>query len=179
MTGRPDPNPNGNQTMTSLATILDTGLNWLYDTVQPDDSHQQHHGIVLHLPEANRWYGFCPDGAQHLPVVSVDVLKPEWIDNGFNRPSTLANPLGADELPALAEELRRRGFESFGTWNGHPGPTGSVGLTRKPHPTLVAAVDRYHRGCTVHPERRVFCDCDAWNAGFTLIVRPQPAARSR
>ena len=164
--------------MTDLATILDTGLNWLYETVQPDDAHQQHLGIVLHLPAANRWYGFCPDGAQHLPVVSVDVIKPEWIDNGFNRPMTLANPLSPDELPALAEELRNRGFESFGTWNGHPGATGSVGLTRKAHPTLVAAVERYHRGCTEHPDRSVFCDCEAWRAEGARAVHPARPAVS-
>lgn len=158
--------------MTDLARILDTGLGWLFDTVQSDDAHAQHHGIVLGLPEANRWYGFCPDGARHLPVVSVNVVKPEWIDNGFNRPSTLANPIGPAELPELAAELRRRGFESFGTWNGHPGDTGSVGLARPAHPTLVAAVDRYHRGCTVHPQRSVFCDCEDWTAGFRRIVRP-------
>lgn len=155
-----------------LDEILDTGLGWLYDTVQPDDAHQQHHGIVLHLPEVNRWYGFCPDGARHLPVVSVNVIKPEWIDNGFNRPSTLANPLGSDELPQLAEELRRRGFESFGTWNGHPSDTGSVGLVREAHPTLTAAVQRYHRGCTAHPERSVFCDCEHWRAEGARIIRP-------
>ncbi|MFM9777066.1 hypothetical protein [Streptomyces scabiei] len=160
--------------MTTLATILDAGLGWLYDTVQPDDAHQQHHGITLHLPEANRWYGFCPDGAQHRPVVSVDVLKVEWIDNGPNRLPTPANPLDRDEMRDLVAELRRRGFESFGTWNGHPGTSGSVGLTRKAHPTLVAAVERYHRGCTAHPERSVFCDCDTWNAGFRRVVRPTP-----
>jgi hypothetical protein len=158
--------------MTTLAAILDTGLNWLYDTVQPDNAHQQHHGITLGLPEANRWYGFCPDGARHLPVVSVNVGKPEWIDNGFNRPMTLANPIDADELPRLAEELRRRGFEPHDTWNGHPGDTGSVGLVRPAHPTLVAAVQRYHRGCTVHPQRSVFCDCEAWRAEGARIVRP-------
>jgi hypothetical protein len=164
--------------MTALAAILDTGLGWLYDTVQPDNAHQQHHGITLGLPATNRWYGFCPDGARHLPVVSVNVGKPEWIDNGFNRPMTLANPLGPDELPALAEELRRRGFEPYGTWNGHPADTGSVGLVREAHPTLVAAVQRYHRGCTAHPQRSVFCDCEAWRAEAARIVRPRPASPS-
>lgn len=155
--------------MTSLATILDTGLNWLYDTVQPDDAHQQHHGITIGLPEANRLYGFCPDGAEHLPVVVVDVAKPEL------RPYELpANPLAPDELSDLAAELERRGFKVRTTWNGHPAITGSVGLAREAHPTLVAAVQRYHRGCVVHPERSVFCDCEAWRAEGYRIVRPAP-----
>ncbi|MEU1553979.1 hypothetical protein ABZ517_14840 [Streptomyces scabiei] len=160
--------------MTTLATILDAGLGWLYDTGQPDDAHQQHHGLTLHLPETNRWYGFCPSSAHRLPVVSVDVLKIEWIDNGPNDLKTPANPLGPDELTDLAAELRRRGFDVDGTWNGHPGTTGSVGLVREAHPTLVAAVQRYRSGCTVHPERSVFCDCDTWNAGFRRVVRPTP-----
>ncbi|CAL9664270.1 hypothetical protein SUDANB1_07130 [Streptomyces sp. enrichment culture] len=158
--------------MTTLAAILDTGLGWLFDTVQPDDAHTDHHGIVLGLPEANRRYGFCPSGYRSRTVVVVDVAKVEWIDNGPNDLKTPANPIEAGELDALADELRRRGYEVDTTWNGHPGVTGSVGLARTAHPTLVAAVDRYRRGCTVHPRRTVFCDCEHWNAGFRRIVRP-------
>ena len=162
--------------MTHLACILDTGLGWLYDTVQPDDAHQQHHGIVLHLPTANRWYGFCPSGARNLPVVSVDVTKKEYrFDSDGD--SIPANPLEPGELEALADELRHRGFDVDDTWNGHPGTTGSVGLARPAHPTLVAAVDRYRRGCTAHPRRSVFCACEQWTAGFRRVVQPerQPA----
>ncbi|MFD4786573.1 hypothetical protein ACFWN1_05725 [Streptomyces sp. NPDC058459] len=148
--------------MTTLATLLDTGLGWLFDTVQPGDCHQHHLGIVLHLPEANRWYGFIPEGTRALPVVSVAVTKVDWIDDGPLQ--VPANPLRPDELPALAGELRDRGFESFGTWNGHPGATGSVGLIRPAHPTLVGAVDRYRRGCITHPKQSVFCDCEDWRA---------------
>jgi hypothetical protein len=158
---------------TTLAAVLDTGLRWLYETVQPDDAHQQHHGITIGLPAANRIYGFCPTGAENLPVVVVNVAKPEL------RPYELPlNPVRQDELPALAVELERRGFKVRVTWNGHPAITGSVGLARPAHPSLVAAVQRYHRGCTVHPERSVFCDCEAWRAEGARIVRPvfEPAA---
>jgi hypothetical protein len=157
--------------MTTLSTALDTGLNWLYETAQPDDAHQQHHGIVLHLPEANRWYGFCPTGANNLPVVSVDVIKVEHKLDG-DGDYIPANPLKPDELAALATELEQRGYTVASTWNGHPGVTGSCGLRRPAHPTLVAAVDRYRRGCVVHPERSVFCNCEAWRAESNRIVRP-------
>jgi hypothetical protein len=156
----------------TLATILDTGLTWLYDTVQPNTAHATHHGIVLRLPDANRIYGFCPDGAQHRPVVIVDVAKVEWIDNGPNRLQTPANPLDVGELTDLVKELHHRGFESSGTWNGHPSTSGSIGLIRKAHPTLVAAVDRYRAGCLEHPNRSVFCDYDTWTAGFRRVVQP-------
>lgn len=157
--------------MTDLAAILDTGLNWLYDTTQPDDAHQQHHGITIGHPAANRYYGFCPTGAENLPVVTVNVAKVEYRD--YEPP---VNPLEPGELFDLAQELEARGYTVRTTWNGHPAVTGSVSLVQPAHPTLVAAVQRYHRGCTVHPERSVFCDCDAWTAEGRRIVRPaQPA----
>lgn len=155
--------------MTTLSDVLDAGLGWLYDTVQPDDAHQQHHGITIGLPEANRYYGFCPDGFEHRPVVSVNVAKPEYRDN-----LPPANPIAPGELFDLARELEARGFTVRTTWNGHPGITGSVGLVREAHPTLVAAVQRYHRGCTQHPDRSVFCDCEHWRAEGAHIVRPAP-----
>ncbi|MET9734314.1 hypothetical protein ABZZ79_27850 [Streptomyces sp. NPDC006458] len=158
-------------TQQQLDEILTTGLAWLYDTVQPDNAHASHHGIVLHHPEANRWYGFCPAGARNLPVVSVDVTKVEYkLDNAGD--SIPANPLEPGELRALADELRRRGLDVDNTWNGHPGKTGSVGIVRPAHPTLIAAVDRYRRGCTEHPQRSVFCDCEAWRAESARIIHP-------
>jgi len=157
--------------MTTLASVLDAGLGWLYDTIQPDDAHQQHHGITLGVPEANRIYGFCPTGAEGLPVVVVEVAKPEL------RPYQLPlNPIEPEELPALASELEQRGFKVRVTWNGHPAISGSVGLARPAHPTLLAAVQRYHRGCTVHPDRSVFCGCEHWRAEGSRIVRPVPLA---
>lgn len=161
----------------TLTTILDAGLRWLYETEQPDDAHQQHHGIGIGHPEANRWYGFCPTGARNLPVVSVNVSKVEYKLDSHGDPVP-ANPLEPGELDALADELRRRGFNVDDTWNGHPGVTGSVGLAWSAHPTLVAAVDRYRRGCIVHPQRSVFCDCEAWRAEGARIVRPALLTRS-
>lgn len=154
--------------MRTLATVLDTGLGWLYDTAQPDDAHADHHGIVLGLPDVNRVYRFTPDGADHLPVVIVNVARP-------GPPGS--NPLEPGELFDLAIELEARGYTVRTTWNGHPADTGSVSLIRPAHPTLVAAVERYHRGCTVHPERTVFCDCEHWRAEYARRVRPPyPAA---
>lgn len=147
---------------------LTLGLHWLYETVQPDDAHAQHHGDLLGA-DGNRIYRFIPVGARQLPVVVVDVAKVEWVQAN---PTTMepANPLEPGELAALAEELRRRGFPVQATWNGDPGITGSVGLARPAHPSQVAAVERYHRGCPDHPQQSVFCNCEAWRAGFRRIV---------
>lgn len=150
-----------------LAAILDSGLAWLYDTEQPDSAHHQHHGVTLALPDENRLYGFCPTGDENLPVVWVEVAKPELQPYG-----PPLNPLAPDELFDLAQELERRSYTVRTTWNGHPGTGGSVGLARPAHPTLIAAVECYRRGCTAHPDRSVFCDCEAWRAGFRRIVPP-------
>ncbi|MBI0300466.1 hypothetical protein JBE04_39930 [Streptomyces sp. PRKS01-29] len=153
------------------AAVLDAGLRWLYETEQPDNAHAQHHGEQL-AADGNRSYSFVPVGARSLPVVVVDVAKVEWIDNGPNQLMTPANPLEPGELETLAVELERRGFTVRSTWNGHPAITGSVGLARPAHPSQVAAVERYRAGCPEHPQRRVFCDCEAWRAGFRRAVRP-------
>jgi hypothetical protein len=148
---------------------LTLGLRWLYETVQPDDARAQHHGEML-AADGNRTYRFIPVGACDLPVVAVDVTKVEWVDvDPITRKP--ANGLEPGELAALADELRRRGYEVRDTWNGAAGGiTGSIGLARPAHPSQVAAVERYHRGCPDHPRRSVFCDCEAWRAGFRRVV---------
>lgn len=174
ITADPVPSPAARHT---AADVLTAGLRWLYETAQPDDAHAQHHGELL-AADNNRTYRFIPRGARNLPVVVVDVTKVEWVKSD---PFTMEplNPLEPGELEALAAELRRRGFDVYDTWNGGLGAiTGSVGLARPAHPGQVAAVERYHRGCPDHPERRVFCDCETWRAGFRRVVRPtvEPAA---
>jgi hypothetical protein len=161
--------------VTDLDTVLTAGLRWLYETEQPDNAWQ-HRGLLLPTPATNRLYSFIPANDWKRPVIAVDVATIEWIDNGPNELPTPANPLEPGELDALAAVLRTVGFELTSTWNGHPQTTGSVGLARPTHPSLLAAVDRYHAGCLVHPERSVFCDCDSWRSGFRRMVRPQLGA---
>lgn len=161
--------------MTDLGTILDTGLHWLYDTEQPDDAHQHHSGLLLREPATNRLYTVIPTNDWKRPVIAVDIAAIEWIDNGPNELKTPANPLEPGELDALAALLSGlSGVAITRTWNGHPQTTGSVGLARPAHPSLLAAVDRYHAGCLNHPERSVFCECEAWQAGFRRTIRPTP-----
>ena len=160
-------------TVTDFDTVLTAGLHWLYETEQPDDAWQEHHGLPLAVPTTNRRYAFIPANDWKRVVVVVDVAKIDWIDNGPNDLQTPANPLEPGELDALAAALRAHGCEVTSTWNGHPQTTGSVGLARTAHPSLLAAFDRYRAGCLAHPQRGLFCDCDAWRAGFNRIVRPE------
>jgi hypothetical protein len=155
------------QATRTLGAVLDAGLTWLYDTVQPDDAHQFHLGTSIDLPAYNRYYGFCPDGGEHLPTVIINVGKLRFLPGRLQE-----HPLTPRELDDLAAELERRGFPVRATWNGFPASTGSVGLARPAHPTMVAAVERYHRGCTVHPKRSVFCDCEHWRAEGARGIGP-------
>jgi hypothetical protein len=156
-----------------IRDVLTTGLRWLYDTGQPDGAILQHHGSTLPFGEANRWFGFVPAGAANLPVVHINVGKVEWTDEGP------INPLEPGELEALADEITALGFEVSHTWNGHPAVTGSVGLKRAAHPTLLAAVNQYLAGCLEHPKYGrgdVFCDCGWYGRGNALVVQPTRAA---
>ncbi|GAA2107967.1 hypothetical protein [Streptomyces synnematoformans] len=134
--------------MSGRTAILAAGLAWLYETEQPDDAILQHHGETLSRPDSNRWYGFCPAGWDGRVVISTHVGKVEWTGEGGGRRP--ANPLGPGELDAITAELAGLGAEVVSTWNGHPGTTGSLALARPAHPTLLAAVDRYRRGCPNH-----------------------------
>lgn len=152
--------------------ILTAGLAWLYDTEQPDGANLQHHGVRL-AGEDNRSFSFVPMGTGYrAPVVVVDVIKVEWIDNGPNQHKTPANPLLPDELAELSATLTALGADVDHTWNGHPQITGSVGLKGPAHPSLLAAVANYRAGCQEHPVESVFCDCGWARVGRALVVPP-------
>ncbi|MGW5003301.1 hypothetical protein ACWEP8_37235 [Streptomyces hydrogenans] len=156
----------------TLDDALTAGLRWLYDTEQPDNAWMQHHSQQIHAA-GNRFLAFAPTSNVALPIVVIGVTKPTWKD-GPHGPTVPANPLTPTELPYLAAELERNGYAVRSTWNGFPGHTGSVGLVRPAHLSQVAAVDRYRAGCQEHPARSVFCECDAWRAGFDRAAPPRP-----
>jgi hypothetical protein len=155
----------------TVEDVLRAGLVWLYSTEQPGDALIQHHGVDAGAV-GNRRYKFMPRGSDRLPVVVVNVAA--TVRN--ERTSDLQNPLGERELDDLADVVTRVGAE-FGavatqTWNGHPAHTGSVQLGTPAHPSLLAAVDRYHRGCPEHRPSSVFCGCGWYQAGHGRMVLP-------
>ncbi|MHA4774736.1 hypothetical protein L1085_009560 [Streptomyces sp. MSC1_001] len=153
-----------------LADALTAGLHWLYETEQPADAWMSHHGQQIPTT-VNRFLAFVPTAVSSLPVIVIGVVKPAWKE-GPRGDMVPTNPLTPIELPRLAAELEQRGYAVRSTWNGFPGATGSVGLARPAHPSQIAAVDRYRAGCQEHPERSVFCECEAWRAGFGRAVAP-------
>jgi hypothetical protein len=151
----------------ALQDAVDVGLAWLYATVQPDTAILQHHGVPV-AAVGDRRLSFCPAGVNRLPVVVVDVIGVTYIGDSL-RPQ---NPLAAGELEALAD-LLGRSVPVATTWNGHPAATGSIGLARPAHPSLVAAVARYHARCPQHDS--VFCSrtgCSWYRDGNRTVIYP-------
>jgi hypothetical protein len=148
--------------------ILTTGLTWLYNTAQPADAVISHHGVYRGTPD--RGFRFLPGGYGHLgrsPIVTVEVHPV------FNGRGDVTNPLTREDVTALTANLRRRGHTIRETWNGKGRSTVSVALDGTVHPTLTAAVTRYHAACPTH--YTVFCYRDGctWYAdGYARIVEP-------
>uniref|UniRef100_UPI003F493083 hypothetical protein n=1 Tax=Streptomyces sp. CA-141956 TaxID=3240051 RepID=UPI003F493083 len=147
---------------------LATGLQWLHHIEQPDDAWMHHLGPGITTTH-NRRLRFTATGADNLPVIVLEVAKPTWTENPHGD-TCPGNPLTPLERDQLADQINALGYAVTTAWNGFPAHSGSVGLARPAHPTHVAAVNRYRRGCPTHPERSVFCECDAWRAGFRRAV---------
>lgn len=159
--------------LVAIRSILKAGLEWLYDTVQPPGAILQHHGVSS--PRVgDLWFGFTPTGWQWHPVVTVNVTRPRrHSDTG-----ELLNPLDQAEMDTVADTLGSLRLDVIaGWWNGAGFDTGSFGLSKTAHPSLVATVDRYRAGCAEHPFKSVFCTCGWYQQGNALLVSPMwPAA---
>lgn len=151
-----------------LRHVVAVSLDWLYDTEQPDGAILNHHGITPWRSEpANRYLEVCPRVKDDLPVLVLEVLHRDH-HGPASRPR---NTLERGELEQLATIVQELGEPVLDIWNGHPATTGSVQLARPAHPTLVAAVERYHRGCPDHTGG-VFCGCGWYAVGNRLIRKP-------
>lgn len=160
----------------TIATLR-AGLAWLYDTEQPDGAITQHHGRSTSTGD---WrLGFCPLGADDLPVVWVEVATPVYRTIGDDR--LLTNPLGPHAMKQISDALAQLGHPVTKTWNGESHmTTGSCGMRDPAHPTLLAAVQRYHAGCPTH--KSLFCgnpcsdggqDCPWYRDGEAKLITPE------
>ncbi|MFI6228722.1 hypothetical protein ACIBCR_15575 [Micromonospora echinospora] len=156
--------------------VLAAGLNWLYNTEQPADAALSHHGIST--PRiGNRWYWFIQSGYNGLPVVVVQVTDPEWDRTKLD--SLLLNPLGGvAEMTAYCDALNALGADVTTWWNGK-GDSGSIGLAKPAHPSLLAALQRYRDGCQntaddgqLHNQGSVFCRCDWYRSRRSKLLTP-------
>lgn len=125
--------------------VLRAGLAWLYDTEQPPEAHDEHHGASCKVGARRLTFvprGFRGPGA----VIVVDVATPLTDGEG-----NLLNPLAPDEREALTAALADLGRSVRDHWNGgRDAGTLSIELDAPAHPSLLAAVSRYHAGCPTH-----------------------------
>ena len=150
--------------------VLLSGLRWVYDTPQPNTAILQHHGQSLHSV-GNRHLTFTPVGWTDHVVIVLNVTH---VEVGERRPTT---PLRPGELDQLADLLDGMGETVVNRWNGHPGTSGSLALSRRAHPTLAAAVKRYHAGCPEH--RSVFCRCPWYGTGYSTVTTVHDVHRQK
>jgi hypothetical protein len=143
---------------------LSAGVHWLLQQPQPEGAMCSHLGVTLHATNG-RWYGFVPSGADHRPVVVINVTSPRRTPEG-----DLLNPLREDEMDTLINALAAMGVGVHHQWNG-TGETGSVALVAHAVPSLLAAVQLRGRGCQEHPARGVFCEC-GWSAPGYALLKP-------
>ena len=145
--------------------VLRSGLAWLYETEQPEAAILQHHGDGL-ASRGNRSVRFIPTGWGGRVVIVVEVAKVDYgTDPGARGPR---NPLAVDELDAFIALLADLGHAVVHRWNGHPAATGSLALAEPAHPSLRAAVARYHAGCPCH--RTTLCRCGWYGEGHRHVI---------
>jgi hypothetical protein len=122
---------------------LGAGLNWLYNTVQPDTAIVEHCGARLPVA-ANRALRFLPVTNAGRPLVVLGV--------GVRRGSgTLIGPaelLDDAEVLDVVAELDAHRILTGGHRNHQL--TATIPLARPAHESLLAAVARYAAGCPHH-----------------------------
>jgi len=157
----------------SIDVALAAGLRWLYATAQPVGAVVERRGALV--TTAERLLRFVPVSATNNPLIVVDLLDVHW---GLSAVGPPLNSLPPDELPILATELAALGIPSSAQHYHHI--TGTIVLDAHAHPSLVAAVRRYDRGCPRHgghvcgaPVRDGGKSC-SWHAdGHRRAIRPR------
>lgn len=161
----------------TLEQALVRGLAWMYT------DHHRPGSMVFHLGDAlscqqNRTLRFCPGRTSERggAVVILDVTRPQVRANrtGSSNRDLLHVPLAPDEMDRLEVLLHRHGYGVARRWNGFPGTSGSLELSRPISSSMYAARARYHAGCLVHPDRSVFCSCAAWRGAYDKLIPLKP-----
>lgn len=157
-----------------MAEVLRAGTYWLYQQAQPKDAAVSHHGVQMDTE--HRRVSFVPRGHHRAPVIVVNVKNQRWTRGSWAGESELENPLAAGEITALYDWVRDvLGLPVTGTWGGQY-ESGSIGLARPAHPTLLDALARYRAGCPRtdegHRHGDVFCRCGWYLPMYEKLIKP-------
>ncbi len=152
----------------SLAPTVISGVRWLYGIEQPHAALVRPDGLALPAVAGRRLF-FVPDVGGKGPAI---VVQTAGTDAG--------ELLDSDELAGLVAVIRHCGGIECALDSPPRHPRASIRLAGSAHPSLLAAVTRYRRGCPVH--RRPACGhalgpaapCQWYTQGFSRLILPAP-----
>lgn len=133
--------------------MLLAGLAWLFDVSHPDTAIVHCDGQSVRSA-AHRTLGFRPS----KPPGHVTITLESDCGDCPRRSEQPQNPLEPGELAALVDLLEGMGENALSFAGGYPASEASVVLAKAAHPSLRAAVTRYHHGCPEH-DGNDDCDC--------------------
>ncbi|MGH3556011.1 MAG: hypothetical protein ACRDTK_00560 [Mycobacterium sp.] len=158
--------------------VLRAGLDWLYNTVQPDTAIIDPRNTTT--AAGHRVINFMPLGWASKASVIVEVAHVAW---GLGPGAGPLNPMPPAELDQLATHVTASGTEVDEVRCAPRPLVGTITLTRDAHPTLRAAVARFNAGCPIHRSRRCWRaqhhggrDCSWYNDGQRGVIWPFTAA---
>lgn len=135
--------------------VLRTGLDWLYNTVQPDSAIIDPHNTASTV--GHRAIKFTPLGWAHKASVIIEVADVVW---GLGPGAGPLNPMPPAELDQLAAHITALGAPVKEV-RCDPRPlVGTITLAQDAHPALRVAVARFNTGCPIHASRRCWLPCD-------------------
>jgi hypothetical protein len=153
------------------------GFHWLFVTEQPEGALIQHHGWSLRAEEYQ--LGFVPQAWEGHVVIVLDLGDNQFRDeDGQRLPPGKFRGLSSREISRARRAIQKLGGDIISEWNGEGCASGSFALSNLPQASLVAAVDRYRRGCReCNPDHgNVFCSDPshlAWREGWGMIRTPR------
>lgn len=145
--------------------LLLIGLRWLLDTEQPAAALVSSRGQTLQSV-GNRALRFVPRGSDGCPVVFLEVVDTNW-----DAVRGARDVLAASEIDGLSAMLGDCGEGVRAQWSCGLAVSAAVALASPAHPSLLAAVGRFERGCVTRTHRgRVVCGCARPRAGLRAAV---------
>lgn len=154
----------------ALAPTVISGVSWLCGTQQPPAALVRPDGLALPTVAGRRLI-FVPDVGGKGPAVVVETVGTE---------TTTGELLDSDELAGLVAVIQHCGGVEC-VLDSPPGhQRASIRLAGSAHPSLLAAVTRYRKGCPIH--RQPSCGhalgpgaaCQWYTQGFSRLILPAP-----
>jgi hypothetical protein len=154
-----------------LKAVLQSGLDWIWESEHPEGALIQHHGIWCTegpFLDGRVKLRIIPEGHKTGPVVVFDLHEKE-----YGPEYELLNPFTKDEIDLLRSLVVACGSDVVDEWNGEGYATVSLSPARRASHGVLQLVDTYRQGCPEHPRKGVFCNCGWFSAGKDKVRFPE------